>query len=79
MIINALNSGARVFMADCEDSLTPTWDNVIRGQVNLRDAVTRRIEFLSPDGRVYRLNPAVATLIVLVVLSLFLKFHWRLH
>ncbi len=64
MIINALNSGARVFMADCEDSLTPTWDNVVRGQVNLRDAVTRRIEFLSPDGRVYRLNPSVATLIV---------------
>jgi malate synthase len=64
MIINALNSGARVFMADCEDSLTPTWDNVVGGQINLRDAVTRRIEFLSPDGRVYRLNPSVATLIV---------------
>src|SRR5688572_6807520 len=64
MIINALNSGARVFMADCEDSLTPTWDNVVRGQVNLRDAVTRRIEFRSPDGSVYRLNPSVATLMV---------------
>ena len=48
MIINALNSGARVFMADCEDSLTPTWDNVVGGQLNLRDAVTRRIEFAEP-------------------------------
>jgi malate synthase len=64
MIINALNSGARVFMADCEDSLTPTWDNVVGGQINLRDAVTRRIEFQSPDGRAYRLNSSVATLIV---------------
>ena len=64
MIINALNSGARVFMADCEDSLTPTWDNVVGGQINLRDAATRRIEFQSPDGRAYRLNSSVATLIV---------------
>jgi malate synthase len=64
MIINALNSGARVFMADCEDSLTPTWDNVVGGQINLRDAVARNIEFLSPDGRAYRLSPTVATLIV---------------
>ena len=64
MIINALNSGARVFMADCEDSMTPTWDNVVGGQINLRDAVTRRIEYTSPDGRAYRLNPKVATLIV---------------
>ena len=39
MVINALNSGAKVFMADCEDSLTPTWDNVVQGQINLRDAV----------------------------------------
>jgi len=61
MIINALNSGARVFMADCEDSLAPTWDNVILGQVNLRDAVRRQIEFVSAEGKVYRLveNPAV--------------------
>jgi malate synthase len=64
MVINALNSGARVFMADCEDSLTPTWDNVVGGQINLRDAVARRIEFVSPESRVYRLNPSVATLIV---------------
>jgi malate synthase len=64
MIINALNSGAKVFMADCEDSLTPTWDNVVQGQINLRDAVTRQISFANPDGKQYRLNPQVATLIV---------------
>jgi malate synthase len=64
MIINALNSGAKVFMADCEDSMTPTWDNVVQGQLNLRDAVARRIEFASPDGKQYRLNPSIATLIV---------------
>jgi malate synthase len=64
MIINALNSGAKVFMADCEDSMTPTWDNVVQGQSNLRDAVARRIEFSSPDGKLYKLNPKVATLIV---------------
>jgi malate synthase len=64
MVINALNSGAKVFMADCEDSLTPTWDNVIQGQINLRDAVDRRIEFANPDGKQYRLNPQIATLLV---------------
>jgi malate synthase len=64
MIINALNSGAKVFMADCEDSMTPTWDNVVQGQVNLRDAAARRIEFASPDGKQYRLNPKIATLIL---------------
>ena len=64
MVINALNSGAKVFMADCEDSMTPTWDNVVQGQINLRDAVARRIEFTSPEGKSYRLNPTIATLIV---------------
>jgi malate synthase len=64
MIINALNSGAKVFMADCEDSLTPTWDNVVQGQMNLRDAVNRTIDFINPDGKTYRLNDKVATLIV---------------
>src|SRR5262245_60082456 len=63
MIINALNSGAKVFMADCEDSLTPTWDNVVQGQINLRDAVAGTIS-LSAGGKDYRLNPKVATLIV---------------
>ncbi|HTR66755.1 MAG TPA: hypothetical protein VMH85_13340, partial [Terriglobales bacterium] len=64
MIINALNSGARVFMADCEDSLAPTWDNLIGGQENLRDAVRRTIELVSPEGKVYRLNRETAVLIV---------------
>lgn len=63
MIINALNSGAKVFMADCEDSMTPTWHNVIQGQVNLRDAVNRTIELTSNDKH-YSLNDEVATLIV---------------
>jgi len=63
MIINALNSGAKVFMADCEDSLSPTWDNVIRGQINLRDAVSRSIS-LDANGKHYELGPDVATLIV---------------
>ena len=64
MIINALNSGARVFMADCEDSLAPTWDNVILGQVNLRDAVRRQIDFVSPEGKTYRLVDRPAVLMV---------------
>jgi malate synthase len=64
MIINALNSGARVFMADFEDSMTPTWDNLVLGQVALRDAVGRTISFTAPEGKQYRLNQQVATLIV---------------
>jgi malate synthase len=64
MIINALNSGAKVFMADCEDSLAPTWDNLITGQENLRDAVRRTIELVSPEGKTYKLNREIATLIV---------------
>ncbi|GMU68768.1 MAG: malate synthase [Steroidobacteraceae bacterium] len=64
MVINALNSGARVFMADCEDSLSPGWDNVVDGQINLRDAVRRTIEFTSPEGKHYRLNPQIAVLLV---------------
>ena len=64
MIINALNSGAKVFMADFEDANSPTWTNVIEGQINLVDAVERSIEFLNPDGRVYRLDQDVATLLV---------------
>ena len=64
MVINALNSGAKVFMADCEDSLAPTWTNVIEGQLNLRDAVQRTIAFTNPAGKEYRLNAETATLIV---------------
>ncbi len=63
MIINALNSGARVFMADCEDSLTPTWANVIGGQINLRDAVNRTIT-LEAGNKQYRLADKTATLMV---------------
>lgn len=64
MMINALNSGAKVFMGDFEDALSPTWENVIQGQINCSDAIRRTIEFLNPDGRVYRLNDTVATLMV---------------
>jgi malate synthase len=63
MIINALNSGAKVFMADCEDSLSPTWANIVQGQVNLRDAVHRSIE-LESGGKRYSLNERTATLVV---------------
>jgi malate synthase len=65
MVINALNSGANCFMADFEDSHSPTWAGTLDGQVNLRDAVTGTIEFVQPDsGKQYRLNDRVATLIV---------------
>jgi malate synthase len=64
MMINALNSGAKVFMADCEDSCSPTWYNVVQGQINLRDAVNRTISFQNPDGRRYELNEQTATLLV---------------
>jgi malate synthase len=64
MIINALNSGARGFMADFEDSLSPTWSNVVQGQVNLTDAIEGTIEFTGDDGREYRLGDEVATLLV---------------
>src|SRR5919109_1527703 len=56
MIINALNSGASVFMADFEDSNSPTWDNNIQGHINLRDAINRSIDYVSPEGKAYRLN-----------------------
>jgi malate synthase len=64
MVINALNSGARGFMADFEDSNSPTWQNMIEGQVNLTDAIERTIEFTQDDGKEYRLNDEVATLLV---------------
>ncbi len=64
MMINALNSGAKVFMADFEDALSPSWENVVQGQINLRDAVRRTITFEGPDGRVYRLAERTATLLV---------------
>ncbi len=64
MVINALNSGARVFMADFEDSSTPTWSNMLEGQLNLRDAVAGTIEFTSPEGRHYALKEKTAVLMV---------------
>lgn len=64
MIINALNSGARVFMADFEDSMTPAWDNLLPGQIALRDAVARTISFTSPEGKEYKLKDEVAVLFV---------------
>nr|HQV33492.1 malate synthase A [Calditrichia bacterium] len=64
MMINALNSGAQVFMADCEDANSPTWDNIIEGQINLKDAVNGTISFASPDGKKYALKEKVAVLLV---------------
>ncbi|HEX8968329.1 MAG TPA: malate synthase A [Chloroflexota bacterium] len=64
MLINALNSGADVYMADFEDANTPSWQNMIEGQVNLVDAVQGTISFDNPDGRTYRLNDVTATLLV---------------
>ena len=64
MTINALNSGAKVFMADFEDALSPTWANIVGGQAALQDAVRRTLEFTSPEGKNYKLNETVATLVV---------------
>src|SRR5687767_12790145 len=64
MVINALNSGAKVFMADFEDANTPSWENNVRGQVNLRDAIRRRIDYVSPEGKQYRLAEQTAVLFV---------------
>jgi malate synthase len=58
MTINALNSGAKVWLADMEDASTPTWRNVIKGQLNLTDALERRIDFTSEEGKEYKLRPA---------------------
>jgi malate synthase len=63
MVINALNSGAKVFMADFEDANSPTWENTVGGQINLRDAIRRTITFQNPDGREYALGEQVATLL----------------
>src|SRR5579859_4666391 len=64
MVINALNSGAKVFMADFEDSLSPTWEGAIQGQINLRDAVNRTISYTAPEGKRYALQEKTATLLV---------------
>ena len=64
MVINALNSGASTFMADFEDSHSPTWEATVQGQINLVDAVNGTIEFVSPQGKQYRLGDKLAVLIV---------------
>ncbi len=64
MVINALNSGANVFMADFEDANSPTWRNNIEGHINLRDAIRRTIDYTSPEGKAYRLGPKPAVLFV---------------
>ena len=64
MVINALNSGAQVYMADFEDAHSPGWHATIEGQVNLRDAVRGTIEYVNPEGVVYKLKPPLATLLV---------------
>src|SRR5467141_66187 len=64
MVINALNSGAKMFMADFEDANSPTWQNMVDGQINLRDAIRRTIAFRSPEGKDYKLNEATAVLLV---------------
>jgi malate synthase len=66
MTINALNSGAKVWLADFEDANTPLWDNMVTGQLNLRDALDRTIDFTSPEGKDYRLAPddELATVVV---------------
>ena len=62
MVINALNSGARVFMADFEDASTPSWRNLMDGQINLRDAIRKQIDFIAENGKKYSLNENVAVL-----------------
>ena len=64
MMINALNSGASVFMADLEDALSPTWNNVVEGQGALMDGVRRTLSFMSPEGKRYALRDTLATLVV---------------
>jgi malate synthase len=64
MVINALNSGAKVFMADFEDANTPNWENTIQGQINLRDAIGRSIDYTSPEGKQYALKDQTAVLLV---------------
>ncbi|ETI69527.1 malate synthase A [Neobacillus vireti] len=63
MVINALNSGAKLFMADFEDATSPTWENAVEGQINLRDAVKRTIRFENPNGKKYALKEETAVLI----------------
>lgn len=63
MVINALNSGAKIFMPDFEDANSPTWENSVRGQINLRDAIRRTIQYISPEEKSYKLKGQVAILV----------------
>jgi len=62
MIINALNSGAKVFMADFEDATSPSWKNIMEGQINLYDAIRNQVDFTAPNGKKYKLNKEKAVL-----------------
>ena len=64
MIINALNSGASTFMADFEDSNSPTWENCMEGQINLSDAINKTIDFVNAEGKAYQLGEKLAVLLV---------------
>jgi len=80
MIINALNSGANMFMADFEDATAPTWRNLVDGQLNLRDAVRGQIDFVDPDtGKAYAIGPRPATLLVRPRGLHLLEGHVELH
>ncbi|OJX66788.1 MAG: malate synthase A [Micrococcales bacterium 72-143] len=63
MTVNAMNSGAKVWLADHEDAMSPTWANVVGGQLNLSDAIRRRIDFTSPEGKEYRLGAETPTIV----------------
>src|SRR6266704_3149926 len=64
MTVNALNSGAKVWLADFEDANTPLWQNLVSGHLNLGDALARRIDFTSPEGKTYALGDELATIVV---------------
>src|SRR3954470_24040545 len=63
MAINALNSGAQCWMADFEDANSPTWENCLDGQINMRDAARRSLAYTSPEGKAYALKERIATII----------------
>ena len=64
MMINALNSGAKIFMVDLEDSITPSWFNQIQGQVNISAAYEKTLQFTNPQGKKYKLDKKLATMII---------------
>jgi malate synthase len=64
MTVNALNSGAKVWLADFEDATSPTWDNIVGGQLNLLDAITGKLDFVTPEGKHYRVGDEPATIVV---------------